>query len=134
MKTGDLGREYQDGEVIFSQGERGEVMYIVQEGCVEVCMLCDGKEMPMRLLKRGEYLGEMALFTGEVRSATARSKGPSRLLTVDKKNFKRRISEDPTVAFRLVQSLIERIQDLNQDVDVLTRSLQECYEDKLTRP
>lgn len=128
MKTGDLGREYQDGEIIFHQGETGNVMYIIQEGCVEVSMERTGQQIPLRLLKTGEFLGELSLFTGEVRSATARSKGVSRLLTVDKKNFKRRIQEDPSIAFHLVQMLIQRIYELSEDVAVLSRSLQDCYE------
>lgn len=129
MTSGNLGKEFKDGEIIFHQGEAGSFMYIIQEGCVEVFLERDGNIVSLRLLKSGDFLGEMALFTGERRSTNARACGRTRLLTVDKRNFMRRIQEDPTIAFRLVQALIGRIQALNEDVAVLSRTLQECIEE-----
>jgi CRP-like cAMP-binding protein len=73
----------------------------------------------------------MALFSDEVRSASACSVGKARLLTVDKKNFLRRVQEDPTIAFRLVQGLTRRVRELSEDVAVLSRAVQECLNEQL---
>ena len=48
MTEGALGRVYQDGEVIISQGEVGNCMYIVQEGQVEVFVEKEGQEIQIR--------------------------------------------------------------------------------------
>lgn len=126
MKTGALGKEYTDREVIFRQGELGNCMYVILEGQVEVYLEKDGGEVSLRLCQVGDFLGEMAVFSGEVRSASARALGRVRMLTVDKKSFLRRIHEDPTIAFRLVEGLIQRIRELNEDINNLNRVVQEC--------
>jgi CRP-like cAMP-binding protein len=67
-------------------------------------------------LNTGDFFGEMAVFEREVRAATVRAMGQARVLTVDKKSFLRRIHEDPSLAFRIVQTLSRRIRDLNAEV------------------
>jgi len=126
-----LGKEYQDRTVIFRQGEAGDWMYVIQEGKVEVYLERDGNEIPLRLCREGDFLGEMALFRGELRPYNARAMGKARLLTVDKKNFLRRIHEDPTMAFRLVEELSRRIQELNEDIAILSRALRDCMGEQL---
>ena len=116
MTEGALGRVYQDGEVIICQGEVGNCMYIVQEGQVEVFVEKEGQEIQLELLGEGEIVGEMAIFENEVRSATVRATGQARLLTVDKKNFLRRVHEDPSLAYRIVQTMSHRIREMNKEV------------------
>lgn len=114
--SGALGRVYNDGEVIIRQGEAGECMYVVQEGEVEVYTVQDGEEVLLAIRKAGELIGEMAIFEREVRSASVRARGEARVLTLDKKNFLRRINEDPSLAFRIVQAMSGRIRELSEEV------------------
>jgi CRP-like cAMP-binding protein len=116
MGSGALGRVFQDREVIIRQGEEGTCMYVIQEGEVEVVKELDGKEVTLAVLGNGELFGEMAIFEREVRMATVRAKGTARVLTVDKKNFLRKIHEDPTLAFRVVQTMSRRIRKLSDEV------------------
>jgi CRP-like cAMP-binding protein len=122
MTEGALGRVYQDGEVIIYQGEVGNCMYIIQEGQVEVFVEKEGQEIQLELLGEGEIVGEMAIFENEVRSATVRASGQARLLTVDKRNFLRRVHEDPSLAYRIVQSMSHRIREMNKEVARLKRA------------
>jgi CRP-like cAMP-binding protein len=115
MNTGALGKVYQDGEVIICQGEVGNCMYVIQEGKVEVLVEQDGKEVKLAVRKEGDFIGEMAIFDRDVRSATVRSHGRARVLTVDKKNFLRRIHEDPSLAFRIVETMSRRIRELTEE-------------------
>lgn len=116
MTKGTLGKLYENGDVIVRQGEAGDCMYVVQEGQVEVVVERDGKEVPLRVLGEGEFIGEMSLFEREVRSATVRALGPARLLTVDRTGFLRRIHQDPSLAFRVVETLSRRVRDLTDQV------------------
>ncbi|MCK5645572.1 MAG: cyclic nucleotide-binding domain-containing protein [Anaerolineales bacterium] len=116
MDTGALGKIYQDGEVIVRQGEVGDCMYVIQEGRVEVVIDENENEVVLAERGEGEFFGEMAIFDRDVRSATIRAKGQVRALTVDKKNFLRRIHKDPTMAFRIVETMSHRIRELCDDV------------------
>lgn len=112
----ELGKIYQDGEVIVRQGEVGDCMYVVQEGKVEVVLETEGREIRLAELGEGELIGEMAIFDREVRMATVRAFGKARVLTVDERNFLRRVHEDPSLAYRLVRTMSQRIRELTTEV------------------
>ena len=116
MSTGTLGRVYEDGEILLRQGDVGDAMYVIQEGEVEILVERDGRETVVGVAHAGDMLGEMAIFLHERRSATVRAKGRARALTVDKKNFLRRINEDPSIAFRLVETMSRRVRDLSKEL------------------
>jgi CRP/FNR family transcriptional regulator len=116
MDTGALGRTYQDGEVIVRQGDVGDCMFVIQEGRVEIVAEMEDCEVQLAIREEGDFFGEMAVFERDVRSATVRAMGEVRVLTVDKKNFLRRIHEDPSLAFRLVETMSGRIRDLSEEV------------------
>lgn len=113
---GELGKTYVDGEIITRQGEVGDCMYVIQKGQVEVLLENDGVETPLRIANEGEFMGEMAIFDRQQRSATLRARGEARLLTVDKKNFLKRVHKDPSLAFRLVQTMSQRVRDLSDEI------------------
>ena len=119
MRTGELGKIYQDGEDIVRQGEIGDCMYVIQEGQVEVISENNGEEVRLAIRGAGEFFGEMAIFERTVRSATVRALGQARILTIDKKKFLRRIQEDPTLAFRIVEIMSRRIRELSEEVSQL---------------
>jgi len=119
MGKGDLGKSYSDGEVITRQGDFGDCMYVVQQGKVQVLVEKDSVETPLRVATEGEFLGEMAIFDHDERSATLRALGEARLLTIDKKNFLKRIHKDPSLAYRLVQTMSKRVRDLSDQVACL---------------
>ena len=107
-----LGKEYETGDVIFRQGDTGNCMYVIQSGEVEALAESDGKELKLRTMGANEFFGEMALFEQAQRTATIRATKPTRLLTIDKKNFLGGIHEDPSLAFRIVETMSHRIRDL----------------------
>ena len=107
-----LGKEYKEGEVIFHQGDVGNTMFVIQDGEVEAVAVSHGEEYRLRSMGPNEFFGEMALFEKEVRTATIRAIRPTRVLTIDKKNFLGGIHEDPSLAFRIVETMSHRIRDL----------------------
>ncbi len=116
MIEGALGKVYESGEVIVRQGDVGDCMYVIQAGEVEVLSETGGGDVRLAVLGAGDLFGEMAIFDREVRSATVRALGEARLLTVDRKTFMRRIAEDPSLAFRIVQKMSRCIRELNTEV------------------
>ena len=116
MDVGALGKVYQDGENIIRQGEIGDSMYVVQDGQVEVVRDAADTEVQLTTLGKNEFFGEMAIFGHEIRSATVRALGTARILTIDHKNFLRRIHEDPSLAYRIMEVMSNRIRRLSEDV------------------
>ena len=67
-------RKYEPGQVIFSEGEEAEEMYVVLDGRVRISKDIAGSgEEALSLLERGAYFGEMALIDRKPRSADARA-------------------------------------------------------------
>lgn len=125
MDKAGLGKIYHDGEVIVKQGDEGDCMYIIQSGQVEVLKEIDGRKVQLALRGEGDFFGEMALFEHEARMATVRALGTARILTIDKKNFLRRIHEDPSLAYYLVKKMSARIRQLSEEVMRLENLLQD---------
>jgi CRP-like cAMP-binding protein len=116
METGTLGKRYENGQEIVHQGEPGNCMYVIQSGQVEVVRTQDGKEVRVAVRGEGDFFGEMAVFEHEVRMATVRALGPATILTVDKKGLLRRFQHDPSLAFRIVETMSKRIRELTEQV------------------
>jgi CRP/FNR family cyclic AMP-dependent transcriptional regulator len=116
MKVGDLGKEYKDGDFIIKQGEAGNCMFVIQSGEVEVLRENNGDQVQLAIRKTGDFFGEMALFSKEVRSATIRALGDARILTIDRKNLLQSIQKDPSLAFRIIETLSKRLRDLSEEI------------------
>jgi len=117
MNTGALGKLLQDGEIIVRQGEVGNCMYVIQQGQVEVLLKKGDADVCVAVLGEGDFFGEMALFDQEVRSATVRARGEVRILTLEKRTFLRRIHEDPSLAFRMLEKMSRRVRKLNETLN-----------------
>lgn len=115
MKKGDLGKTFSDGEIIIRQGDSGDCMYVIQSGAVEVYRESNGKEILLATRGEKEFFGEMALFSKEVRSATVKAKGESSILTIDKKNLLVNIQKDPSLAFRIIETMSKRIREISNE-------------------
>jgi len=111
-----LGKEYHDGEIIIKQGDTENCMYVIQSGEVEVLRDNNGTQVRLAIRKSGEFFGEMALFSKEVRSATVKAIGNARVLTVDRKNLLNSIQKDPSLAFRIIETLSKRLRDLSEEI------------------
>jgi len=121
MQTTGLGKVYQDGEIIIRQGDMGDNMFVIQEGQVEVVVEQDGQEVCLAIQGAGQPIGEMAIFEHQVRSATVRALGQVRILTVDRKSLVRRIHEDPSLAYYMMQTMSRRVRELSAEVARLER-------------
>ena len=116
MRTGELGIEFEAGQYLFRQGEDGDRMFVVLEGKVEILLQQDGLEVRIARCGVGDYLGEEVIAAHGKRSADARAVTKVRVLAVDRRNFLRRASKDPTLMFRIVQQLNRRVSELGTEL------------------
>jgi CRP-like cAMP-binding protein len=117
-----LGKRWQDGEVICRRGDTEECMYAIQSGCVEALQEEGDKEVVVGELTAGDFFGEMALFDQQRHPMTMRAKGETRVLAIDRPAFIRRVQEDPSFAFRMLERLAQHIRTLVTEVSLLKRS------------
>jgi len=122
MNESELGRIYSDGEIIFREGDVGDAMYVIQSGKINITKKAASGELVIATLQSGEIFGDMALFDKLPRSATARASGNAKILTIDKKKLFSTISRDPTLVFKLLESMSQRIRKLDQELMTLKKS------------
>lgn len=116
MKEGELGKNYADGEIIFREGEKGEGMYAVQSGSVKITRDTASGGITIATLQEGDIFGEMALFDRLPRSANAVAFGEARVLSIDRKKLFTTINRDPTLVFKILESMSHRIRSLNEEM------------------
>ncbi len=75
------------GERIISQGDEGDYIYIIQDGACEVKIEKEGVDHPINRLKAGEIAGEMALLTGERRTAHVDAETDMTLWSLSRADF-----------------------------------------------
>ena len=116
-------RSYGDGEVIFSEGDSGRDLFVVQRGAVEIRKHTAGGEIALARFGRGHFFGELALLHSLPRSATAVAVGETRLLVLQPGGFLLKIRRDPTFAFEMIQQLSHRVKVSNDRlVNLLEKS------------
>ncbi len=94
------------GTTIFEKGQSGEVMYIVQEGQVEIRV---GDDVVETVGPDGVF-GEMALIENKPRSATTIAKTDCRLVPITKKQFLFMVDETPMFALYVMRIMSERLR------------------------
>jgi CRP-like cAMP-binding protein len=98
-------RHLDDGEILFHAGEPGNALYIVAQGKVDVLSAAAGEPLnghvageKLAQLSEGQAFGEMALLSGEPRTATIQSAAPTDLLEIAKDDFDRLVANDRQLA------------------------------------
>lgn len=99
----------ESGEVLFREGDPGDVMFAVAEGQVELSL----HGQVVEDVGPGGILGEMALIDAAPRSATAQARTPARVVRVDQERFSYLVHEHPTFALQVMTVMAERLRKAN---------------------
>jgi CRP-like cAMP-binding protein len=108
-------RRYARGQIVFSQGDPGTSLCVVESGHVRMVVVTpDGKELVVNVLGPGDVFGELALLDGEPRSADAVAQEPCQLLHLQREDFVRFVETRPAVALRLLINLSRKLRRTTQ--------------------
>ncbi|HAA02021.1 MAG TPA: hypothetical protein DCE18_01470 [Syntrophobacteraceae bacterium] len=101
------------GTVLFREGDAGNRLYIVRNGELEVIKrMAMPEEQVLRVLKPGDYFGEMSLFNPrEIRTASVRTRTPVRLLELEMGAFRSLVERRPAILAVMVRELTARFSD-----------------------
>lgn len=113
-------REYGRNELIFSQGDRGDGLYIVADGHVRISREnASGDEVIITLHEAGEYFGELALFDDEPRSASATAEEPTSVLFLSRSIFREFLEAHPAALYSCLQVVVRQLRRCTDLVDEL---------------
>jgi CRP-like cAMP-binding protein len=114
FKNSPDARDIAAGEVLFAQGDAGDLMYAVVEGEIT---LSRGDHV-VDEIHGGEIVGEMALIDPDVvRSATATARTPARVVPIDRRQFTFLVHEHPTFALQVMKVMADRLRRANSRAD-----------------
>jgi hypothetical protein len=99
-----------------AQGEPGDAMYLIEAGQVQVVRQEGTRHIILAELGPGEVVGEMALLTGDVRSATVRALSNLDVLWLSADDFDAVLNTYPSLALDLSRLLSERLRNTTQRV------------------
>lgn len=101
------------GERIVHQGDPGDAMYVILEGTAVVALLDEqGAEREVARLSRGEFFGEMALLTGEPRSASVSAIDDLEVAMITSRQLKLMLERRPALAQEMAEIVESRRQGL----------------------
>jgi CRP-like cAMP-binding protein len=104
---------FQQGHVLFHEGEEGEDMYIIQSGKVAIKKRVQEGETTLAVLEKGDFFGEMALLERLPRSATAEIQEEGDLIVISGEVFGDMIKANPEIAVRMLRKYSIRLRETN---------------------
>ena len=109
----DSTATYAAGDMIFSQGDLGTDMFIIQDGEVEIIKHINGESHILSHLERGDFFGEMALLEAAPRTADAIAKSEVKVLVINGSRFDDMLKKNPEIAVRIIRKYSKRLREAN---------------------
>ncbi len=106
-------QEIKAGELIFKEGEFGEVAFLVVSGEVEIFRSSGNQERVLATVGRGEIIGEMSLIDSQPRVASARALSDTQVSLISRNSLQKRLDrleENDRVLRRLIGVLVDRVR------------------------
>jgi rhodanese-related sulfurtransferase len=121
-------------EVIFKEGDAPDAFYIISSGRVRIFVRHQDRiEIELAVCGPGQHFGEVALLTGETRTASAISVDETHLIVLTKEQFDRIVRDHPDLSrnfLRQVRSWLVRDQEIiKQEADAVIRSSRVAWYD-----
>lgn len=108
-----ISREYQPGEIIFSEGDPCEGLYVVQSGNVKIFNTsAGGREQVLLIEGAGHSLAELPVFDGGPYPASTAALGKCMLLFISKKDFHVLCMEQPELSLKVLKVVSSRLRQL----------------------
>lgn len=120
LMTAAKRRAFRSGEVIFHRDDPGQVLYMIKEGKVKICIISpDGQEISLAVFGKGECFGEFALLDGLPRSADAIALEKVECYTLQRSDFHNAIIKNPKIAIQVLEALTKRLRNTDNMVEDL---------------
>ena len=116
-----VDKHYNKGDVIFYDGDEGNGFYLIASGSVSVYKLSpEGKEQILHIVKEGNTIGAVPVFSGKSFPANARAISKSHLLFFDREKFIQLITNKPSLTMNILALLSMRLREFTIQVENLS--------------
>lgn len=116
-----VGKHFHKGDIIFYDGDEGVGFYLVAAGSVNVYKLSpEGKEQILHIVRAGEAIGAVPVFSGKSYPANARAISATQLLFFNRKNFMQLLTHKPSLTMNLLALLAARLREFTVQVENLS--------------
>ena len=108
-------RGFQKGEAIFSRGDRGDWILLIEDGLVEISVVAmNGRKSVLNHMERGEILGEIALFDREGRSADALALSAVKGTVINRVAILEVLKGNDDAYFSIIETLCSRARNASE--------------------
>ena len=127
-------QDRQAGTALFSAGDAGDAMYLIESGRVRISVTdADKRQIVLAELAQGDFFGEMAIIDGKDRSASATVLEDARLAVLSRENFLRFIRNNPTVALEMLSATFSRLRHTDKMLQQrVSRNVNEEQDKRMT--
>lgn len=105
---------YPASSTIISEGDKGDMFYIIVRGRVEVLKKIGSRDTRVKILEDGDFFGEIALLSNVRRTATVRTVEPTLLISLKRSRFLKLAGSVPGLHDKLEKTMGIRLGELNE--------------------
>ena len=103
--------DYKKGESIHLAGEQSNSLYIVRKGKIRIYRLSDsGKEQLVRILRSGDFTGELALFNEGIHESFAEAMEETNVGTIRRNDLQKLLGKYPAIALKILAEFSSRLE------------------------
>lgn len=110
-------RSYEAGQVVFREGDDGDTCFVVRDGSLKATRThSDGRTIALTELRAGDMFGELAMFSGERRSATIEAVEDTSAVALLGPDVRRLLADNPEIAVKMLVALADRVRAANDRI------------------
>ncbi|MEE9314571.1 MAG: cyclic nucleotide-binding domain-containing protein [Rhizobiaceae bacterium] len=109
---------YNEGEMLFHQGDEADAAYIVISGAADVLVSSDGKAKPSKVAELGphSFVGDMAILCDMPRTASIMANSSLDTLRIKKEHMMDMVNDSPELAMAVLRELVQRLTKTTHDL------------------
>ena len=112
-------RKYIKNSIILERGDTTDYLFMLISGLVNAYVYKDGKRIIVNTMTTGDSFGELAMLSGEKRSANIIAMGDCEVIIIQKKDIFRLIEKAPRFCKNIIQILAKKVNALTEDISSL---------------
>ena len=108
---------FSEGEILTSEGEQGDRMYVITSGKITVSKTnSEGESVELAVRRKGDHLAEMAVLSEIPRTATLTARSEVRVLEVTKDDFNNLLGTHIKISLGIISVLIRRLNESDKRI------------------
>jgi len=108
---------FESGEIVYSQNESGNSMFVITEGKVELSKDKGGQPEVMAELGKGDFFGELCILESIPRTETAKAITPCAMVVIHRGTFVKMLKANMEIAIRMMQKLSTKLRQAEEKLD-----------------